>query len=250
MKLKNKVAVITGSAKGIGKAIAQEFAKEGARVVINSRHMDDIKKTVDEIKKAGGEAIGVEADVSKLSDVKKMLKKTVDSFGGIDILVNNAGVAHFDPLTEISEKEWDTTIDVNLKGCFMCSKEAVVEMLKTKTKGIIINLASIAGEVGFQNLAHYCASKGGIIEMTKEMALELAPKGIRVNAIGPGVIDTDMTKNLLKDPEAKKGLLSQIPLGRVGKPEEIAKVALFLASDDSSYMTGSTVFVDGGWLTR
>jgi NAD(P)-dependent dehydrogenase (short-subunit alcohol dehydrogenase family) len=249
MKLQGKVAIVTGSSKGIGRAIAIAFAKEGAKVVINSRHKKDAEEVVREIKAMGMEAMAVEADVSKANDVRIMVKQAVDRFGRVDILVNNAGIAHFCPVTNISEKEWDATIGINLKGQFLCSKEVATDVLKRGAKGNIINITSIAGEVGFKNLAHYCASKGGVLELTKELALELAPN-IRVNAIGPGVIETDMTKDLLLNPEAKKNLLQAIPLGRLGRPEDIAKVAVFLASDDSDYMTGHTIFVDGGWLTQ
>lgn len=249
MKLRGKVAIITGSSKGIGRAIAIAFAKEGAKVVVNSRHMKDAEVVAREIKAMGREALAAEADVSKANDVKQMVKQAIDKFGRVDILVNNAGIVHFCPVIKITEKEWDAIIGVNLKGQFLCAKEVAADMLKRGTRGVIINIASIAGEVGFKNLAHYCASKGGIIELTRELALELAPS-IRVNAIGPGLIETDMTKDLLLNPDAKKNLLQAIPLGRIGMPEDIASVAVFLASEDSAYMTGHTIFVDGGWLTQ
>jgi 3-oxoacyl-[acyl-carrier protein] reductase len=249
MKLQGKVAIVTGSSKGIGRAIAIAFAKEGAKVVVNSRHKKDAEEVVREIKALGREALAVEADVSKANDVKNMVKRAVDRFGRVDILVNNAGVARFSPLTSISVKQWEYMIGINLKGQFLCAKEVTDDILKRKAKGIIINIASIAGEIGFKNMAPYCAAKGGIIELTRELALELSPN-IRVNAIGPGVIETDMTSDLLKNPQARNTLLQQIPMGRFGQPEDIAKVAVFLASDDSDYMTGHTIFVDGGWLTQ
>ena len=249
MKLQDKVAIITGSSKGIGRAIALDFAREGAKVVVNSRHREEAEKVAREIKAMGKVALAVQADVSKENEVKKLVKKTVDAFGRVDILVNNAGVARFSPLTSISEKQWKFTIGTNLTGQFLCAKEVTEDILKRKAKGVIINIASIAGEIGFKNLAPYCAAKGGIIELTRELALELAPN-IRVNAIGPGVIETDMTSDLLKNQQARNTLLQQIPMGRFGQPEDISKVAVLLASDESSYMTGHTIFIDGGWLTQ
>jgi len=167
-------------------------------------------------------------------------------FKKIDILVNNAGIVHFEPFTKITEKEWNETVSVDLKGTFLCSQAAAKMM---KRGGRIINISSIAGVVGFPQLAPYCASKGGVIELTRELALELAPN-INVNSIGPGVIETDMTKDMLSDKKARDGLLASIPMGRAGKPEEIASAAVFLASDDSNYMTGQTIFVDGGWTIK
>jgi NAD(P)-dependent dehydrogenase (short-subunit alcohol dehydrogenase family) len=247
--LEGKVAIVTGSSKGIGRAIAIAFAEEGAKVVVNSRHKKEADRAVKDIRVMGHDAIAVGADVSNAAEVKRMFRKAISMYGKVDILVNNAGIAHFCPLTDITEKEWDLTIDVNLKGQFLCSKEAVSDIRRRKARGVIINIASIAGEVGFRNLAHYCASKGGIIELTRELALELSPD-IRVNAIGPGVILTDMTKGLLSSATAKRNLLKSIPMGRIGKPEDIARAAVFLASDESAYITGQTMFVDGGWLTQ
>lgn len=250
MKLQGKVAIVTGSGRGIGRAIALEFAKEGANVVTNAVHLDHAESVADEIRALGGSAMAVKADVSKRSEVEALVKTTMGKFGRIDILVNNAGVVHTDPLLEISEEEWDKILDINLKGAFLCSQAVAREMIKGRTKGSIIHIASIAGKVGFPQMAHYCASKGGIIELTRELALELIPNGIRVNCIGPGAIETDMLKPMTEDKTAKESLLQAIPMGRFGRPEEIAKVAVFLASDDSSYMIGQTVFVDGGWITR
>ncbi len=248
MELRGKVAVVTGSGRGIGRAIALAFAKEGARVAVNCLHKENAEKVVKEIKKSGGDAIAVSGDVSSAKDVKKIFDAAVKKFRRVDILVNNAGIVHFDPLLKMSEKQWDRILDVNLKGCFLCSQAAARIMVKQKS-GKIINISSIAGKIGFPQLAHYCASKGGIIELTREMALELAPN-ITVNAIGPGVIETDMTKGLLAHRKSREGLLQQIPLGRTGRPEDIAGVAVFLASNDADYITGQTIFADGGWITR
>lgn len=250
MKLKGKVAVVTGSGRGIGRAIALEFAREGAKVVTNAVHLDHAEDVANEIRRSGGEALAVVADVSKKREVESMVKKAIKKFGKVDILVNNAGIVHTDPLLKLTEKEWEYILDINLKGTFLCSQAVAREMIGKKVKGVIINIASIAGKVGFPQLAHYCASKGGVIELTKEMALELIPYGIRVNCIGPGAIETDMLKPITDDKATREGLLQAIPMGRFGQPREIATVAVFLASDDSSYIIGQTIFVDGGWITR
>lgn len=180
----------------------------------------------------------------------RWLKKTVEKFGKIDILVNNAGIAQFKPFLELTEEEWDRTLDINLKGYFLCAQAVAKEMAKRKS-GVIINIASIAmGQigVGFPALVHYCASKGGIVGMTEALALELAPYNIRVNAISPGAIETPMIEPIKSDSKTMEGLMARVPMHRVGKPEEVSNLVLFLASDASSYMTGSDVVIDGGWL--
>jgi NAD(P)-dependent dehydrogenase (short-subunit alcohol dehydrogenase family) len=205
---------------------------------------------VDEIKKSGGEAMAIKCDVTKKKEVEEMVKKTIEKWGKIDILVNNAGICQFKPFLELAEEEWDRTLDINLKGYFLCAQTVAKAMVKQKS-GVIVNIASIAmGQVGtgFLNLAHYCASKGGIVAMTEAMALELAPHGIRVNAVSPGMIETPMIESVKADPKTLEAMLLQVPLRRVGKPEEVSNLVLFLASDKSSYMTGSTVVIDGGWL--
>ena len=249
MDLKNKVAIITGSRKGIGKAIALALAKAGANVVVSDINLDDCNKVVEEIKAIGKKGLAVKADVSNPEDVSQMINLTTEKFGKVNILVNNAGIYMQKSLTDVTEQDFDRILDINLKGVFLCSKAAVPEMIK-QGKGKIINITSIAGQVGFANSSAYCASKGAIINLTRELALELAQYKINVNAIGPGVIETDMTKDLLKDKAIKETLLANIPLNRIGKPEDIANAALFLASDNSDYITGITLFVDGGWLTH
>jgi len=249
MDLKNKVAIITGSRRRIGKAIALALAKAGANVVVSDINLDDCNKVVEEIKAINGNALAVKADVSNPEDVSHMINLTTEKFGKVDILVNNAGIYMQKSLTDFTEQEFDRVLDINLKGVFLCSKAAVPEMIK-QGKGKIINIASIAGQVGFANSSAYCASKGGIINMTRELALELGQYKINVNAIGPGVIETPMTKDLLEDKATKETLLANIPLNRIGKPEDIANAALFLASDNSDYITGITLFVDGGWLAH
>jgi 3-oxoacyl-[acyl-carrier protein] reductase len=248
--LKNKVVIVTGARRGMGKAHALALAKAGAKVVVSDISKEDCQKVVKEIEKAGGEALAVKCDVSKKEEVDEMVKKTVEKFGKIDILVNNAGICQFKPFLELTEEDWDRTININLKGYFLCAQAAAKEMVKQKS-GVIVNIASIAmGQVGvgFLSLAHYCASKGGIVGMTEELALELAPYNIRVNAISPGAIETPMVDPLKGDKKTMEGTLARIPMHRMGKPQEVSNAVLFLASDESSYITGSTVVVDGGWL--
>jgi len=246
--LKNKVAVVTGARRGMGRTHALTLAKAGAKVVVSDISAEDCQKVVEEIANVGGEAMAIKCDISKKSEVDKMIADTVKKFGKIDILVNNAGIAQFKPFLELTEEEWDKTIDVNLKGYFLCSQAAAKEMAKQKS-GAIVNIASIAmGQVGmgFEGLAHYCASKGGIVAMAEALSLELAPMGIRINTIAPGAIETPMATQ--QGPEGLKETAKLIPMKRIGKPEEISNAVLFLASDASSYMTGSVVVVDGGWL--
>jgi len=249
MDLKNKVAIVTGSRRGIGKEIALALAKAGANVVVSDINLDDCNKVVEEIKAIGKKGLAVKADVSNPEDVSQMINLTTEKFGKVDILVNNAGIYMQKSLTDLTEQDFDRVLDINLKGVFLCSKAAVPEMIK-QDKGKIINITSIAGQVGFANSSAYCASKGAVINMTRELALELAQYKINVNAIGPGVIETDMTKELLKDKATRETLLANIPLSRIGKPEDIANAALFLASDNSDYITGITLFVDGGWIAH
>lgn len=249
MNLKNKVAIVTGSRRGIGKAIVLALAKAGANVVVSDINIDDCNKVVEEIKAIGKEGLAVKADISDPEEVKEMVKSTVKRFGKVDILVNNAGIYMQKSLKDVSEQDFDRILDINLKGVFLCSKAVVPEMIK-QGKGKIINITSIAGQVGFADSSAYCASKGAIINITRELALELAQYKINVNAIGPGVIETAMTNDLLKDKATKETLLANIPLNRIGKPEDIANAALFLASDKTDYITGITLFVDGGWLAH
>ncbi len=249
--LKGKVVIITGARRGMGKSHALLFARSGAKVVVTDISLEDCQLVVDEIKKSGGEAIAVKCDVTKKEDVANMVRAALDKWGKVDILVNNAGICQFKPFLELTEEDWDRTIDINLKGYFLCAQTAAKEMAKQKS-GVIVNIASIAmGQqgVGFPTLVHYSASKGGIAAMTESLALELAPYNIRVNAVAPGAIDTPMVDPLKADSKTMEGTIARIPLRRMGKSEEVSNVVLFLASDESSYMTGSTVVVDGGWLS-
>ena len=250
INLENEIAIVTGARRGMGKAHALTLAKLGAKVVVTDISQEECQFVVDEIEKNNGQAMAIECDVSKKQDIDEMIKKTVEKWGKIDVLVNNAGIAQFKPFLEITEQEWDKTIDINLKGYFLCAQAVAQEMVKQKS-GSIINIASIAmGQVGvgFQNLAHYSASKGGIVAMTETMAIELGAHNIRVNAIAPGVIETPMVDPVKQDKQAMQGILARLPLKRIGRSEEVANLVAFLASDASSYMTGSTVVIDGGWL--
>lgn len=248
MKLKGKIAVVTGSTRGIGKGIAKRFVEEGAVVVVNGRKIEDAEKTAKEIDPSGKKVIAVAADVSVAAQAKHLIEETVKKFGRIDILVNNAGVLNFENFVDIKEESWDKIMSVDVKGYFLCAQSVAKQMIK-QGGGKIINIASIAGAIAYPQLTHYCTAKAGIINMTKAMALELGQHKINVNAIGPGVIESDMTRPMLDDPNTKRNLSAKIPLGRIGRPEDIGAAAAFLASEDADYITGVTLFVDGGWLT-
>jgi len=248
--LKGKVVIITGARRGMGKADALAFAKNGAKVVVADISQEECQLVVDEIKKSGGEGLAVKCDVTNEKEIEEMVKKTIEKFGKVDILVNNAGICQFKPFLELTKEEWQRTLDINLKGYFLCAKATAKEMVKQKS-GAIVNIASIVmGQIGkgMAGLAHYSASKGGIAALTKTLALELAPYNIRVNAIAPGAIDTPMAASAKADPKVLEQTLAMIPLHRMGKPEEIANAVLFLSSKASSYITGSIIVVDGGWL--
>ncbi len=249
MRLKDKVAIVTGAASGIGQAIAQVFAREGAKVIVADINDEGGRETVDLITGEGGTAVFGHTDVSVFEETKSMIAYAVDSFGGIHVLVNNAAyLKDFKPVTDTTEEEWDASLDVTLKGVFLCSKAVIPEMIKAGG-GSIINIASVGGLVGFASYAAYCSAKGGVIQLTKSLAIDYGRHNIRVNAICPGPIDTPTT------PEAQDEKLHQwqrdmTVLGRTASPEEVAYPALFLASDESSFITGSNLVVDGGWTIR
>lgn len=247
--LTGKVALVTGASSGIGRASAIALAMQGAKVALAARRIDRLEAVAAEIKSLGKEAIAIQMDVTKKTDIDSAVAKTVTKFGRLDILLNNAGVAEFVPFLDMTEEQWDKTLDTNVKGYFLVAQAAAKEMVKNKW-GRIINIASIASGgvgVGFPSIAQYCASKGAVVAMTEALADELAPMGILVNAIGPGVIESEMTEGILKDPAQAQALLSRAPLKRAGKPEEIAAAVVYLASDEASYTTGATLYIDGGW---
>lgn len=240
---------MTGGGTGIGRGIATMFAKEGANVVVCGRRKEPLEEVVRAIEAADGHAIYSIADVSSETEVKSMVDTTLQKFGQIDILVNNAGVYIAHDALGASETEWDSVIKVDLKGTWLTSKAVLSHMLKAG-HGKIVNIASIAGLIGFEMSAAYCAAKGGVVNLTREMGLDYASKGIYVNAIAPGVIESDMTKPMLSDKQTSDSFISKTPVGRVGKPEDIAYAAVYLASNESDFVVGQTLVVDGGWTIR
>ena len=247
--LTGKVALITGASSGIGRASALALAMQGAKVAVCARRLDKLEALAAEIKSRGKEAIAIQMDVTKKIDIDAAVAKTVTTFEKLDIILNNAGVAEFVPFLTMTEEQWDKTLDTNVKGYFLVAQAAVREMVKNKS-GRIINIASIASGgvgVGFPSIVQYCASKGAVVAMTEALADELAPMGILVNAIGPGVIESEMTEGILKDPKQAEAMLARAPLKRAGKPEEIAAAVVYLASEEASYTTGATLYIDGGW---
>src|SRR5690606_19580856 len=244
--INGKVALVTGASRGIGRTIALELAKAGAKVAVNySGSEQKANEVVDEIKALGQEAIAIQANVSDADSVQNMVKEVISTFGSLDILVNNAGITRDNLLMRMKENEWDDVININLKGVFLCAKAVTRQMMKQRS-GRIINISSIVGVSGNPGQANYVAAKSGVIGLTKTSAKELASRGITVNAIAPGFITTDMTDKL--DAEVRDQTLKQIPLARFGDPADIANVVVFLASEDSRYMTGQTLHVDGGMV--
>lgn len=246
MKTEGKNALVTGASRGIGREIALELARQGANVAVNYAGSEKMANdVVAEIKSLGRKAIAVQADVADGDSVSTMMKQVVEQFGTIDILVNNAGITRDNLLMRMKEEDWDAVIDTNLKGVFLCTKAVTRQMMKQRS-GRIINISSIVGVGGNAGQANYVAAKAGVIGLTKTTAKELASRGITVNAVAPGFITTDMTDQLNEDVKAE--MLKQIPLDRLGEPQDIAKVVVFLASEDSRYMTGQTLHVDGGMI--
>ncbi len=243
LNLKGKVAIITGARRGIGKGIALKLAKEGAIVAVS----DISKKDCEEVVKEIGGGLALKMDITSEEDIKAAIKAAMKKFGRIDILVNNAGIYIQEELDKMETSAIDKTLAVNLRGAILCARN-VIPAMKSQNYGKIVNIASIAGFVGFNLSSVYCATKGALIAITKELAIDLGKYKINVNAVAPGVIETDMTKSLLADEKIKAGLLARVPLGRVGKPEDIANAVAFLVSDESEYITGHTLVVDGGWL--
>ena len=245
MRLKEKIALVTGASRGIGKAIALHLAEEGAQIIINyAKNSEKAKEVVAAVESTGGKALAMQADVSCWQEVEKMVDSIYEKFGRIDILVNNAGVNRDELLISMEKEDWDVVINTNLGGLFNCTK-AVAKYMMMQKNGRIINMSSVAGERGGRGQANYAASKGGVNAFTRSVAMELAPKKVTVNAIAPGVIETEMSSTVIR--RAKDFILNSVALKRLGQPEEIAKVVAFLASDDSSYITGEVIRVDGGF---
>ncbi len=248
-RLAGKVAIVTGSGSGIGQAIAERLAKEGANLVVDYRdHIDAAKETVSKIEAAGGKSIMVKADVSKLADGQNLVEQAWQQLGSCDILVNNAGIERHAAFLDVTEQDFDTVLDVNLKGAFFLTQAFVRRLAAAKQPGRVINISSVHEDMVFPNFSTYCASKGGMRMVMRDLAVELGGLGITVNNIAPGAIVTPINKSLLEDKPKLDALLRNIPLGRMGTPEEVAGVAAFLASDDGAYVTGSTYFIDGGLI--
>lgn len=242
--LQGKCAVITGASRGIGREIALKYAKEGASIVLNYRNSEtEALKLKEELDKLGSDTLIIKANVSNFEEAEKLIKEAKETFGRVDILVNNAGITKDNLIMRMKEEDFDSVIDVNLKGAFNCLKAVTPIMVRQKS-GKIINMSSVVGVIGNVGQVNYCASKAGLIGMTKSLAREIGGKNINVNAIAPGFIDTDMTKVLSED--QKKNIMSQVPLKRLGQAEDIANLALFLASNQSDYITGQVIHVDGG----
>jgi len=240
MKLENKIAIITGSSAGIGLAIAERFIKEGAKVVFSDINEIDVSQFGDNV-------IFKKCDVSKSNEVDELVSACLEKFGGLDIMVNNAGIGTLADITNLSDEEWHRVIDINLSGVFYGARAASKVM---KQGGSIINMSSILGSVGFASAVAYCAAKGGVDQITKAGALDLSKKGIRINSIAPGFIKTNITKGLQEDETYSNFINSMTPMGRMGEVDDIAKAAVYLASDDSSYVTGLTLYVDGGYRAQ
>ncbi|MEL6221341.1 MAG: glucose 1-dehydrogenase [Cyanobacteria bacterium J06626_14] len=256
MRLSGKVALVTGSSQGIGQAIAIRLAAEGAQVIINYRsHPEGAEETLEKAKATGGvchlagcpeAGTTVQADLSVMDDIRRLVDEGIQRLGKIDILVNNAGLEKHAPFWEVTEKDYDKVLDVNLKGAFFATQFVAKHLMETQRPGRIINISSVHEEIPFPNFAAYCASKGGMKMLARNLAVELAPYGITVNNVAPGAIETPINTDLLNDKEKLNALLQNIPLGRLGQPEDVSSLVAFLASDEASYITASTFFVDGG----
>ena len=248
-RLEGKVAVVTGSGSGIGQAIAERLAQEGADCVVDYRdHVEEAQATVDKIVAAGGKSVMVHADVSILADCTNLIEQAWQQLGSCDILVNNAGIEIGADFWDVTEKDFDAVMDVNFKGAFFLTQAFVSKLRDAKKPGRIINMSSVHEDMVFPHFSTYCASKGAMRMLMRDLSVELGPLGITVNNIAPGAIATPINTKLMADPKLLQPLLNNIPLGRLGKPEEVAGLAAFLASDDAAYVTGSTYVIDGGLM--
>jgi glucose 1-dehydrogenase len=247
VRLQGKVALVTGSAQGIGRAIVERFAREGADVVVNYRSGPAMAEEVVQMARAAGvRATAIQADVAQVGEVRRLIEQAVAEMGRLDILVNNAGVETHAPFWDVAEADYDKVLGVNLKGPFFATQAMVRHLRATGRPGRIVNISSVHEELPFPNFAAYCASKGGLKMLTRNLAVELGPLGITINSVAPGAIATPINTALLNDPAKLKSLTAQIPLARLGTTDDVTGVAVFLASDEAAYVTGSTYVVDGG----
>jgi glucose 1-dehydrogenase len=249
MKLQNKVALVTGSSQGIGRGIAVRLAEEGADLVINGRHDDgDSRKTLEQVHALGRRACFIAADVGVVAECQRLVGQAIEQMGRLDILVNNAGVQRHSPFLDASEADYDLVLNVNLRGPFFIAQAFARYLRDSGRGGRIINNSSVHEELPFPNFTGYCASKGGLKMLMRNLAIELAPLGITVNNVAPGAIETPINRELLNQPEKLAGLLDNIPAGRLGQPRDVAGAVAFLASDEADYITGTTLVIDGGLL--
>ncbi len=248
MRMQGKVAVVTGAARGIGQAVARRFAREGAKVVLSDVLETEGERAAEEIQEAGGEAVFVACDVGDKAQVDALIGKAVAAYGRLDTVVANAAIVVKNDFLDFTEEDFDKVIRINLKGAFLTGQAAARQMVKQGEGGTIINMSSINAVVAIPTITPYVVAKGGLNQLTKVEALALADHGIRANAIGPGSIGTDMVRQVASDPDAWRALMSRTPMGRLGEPEEVASVAVFLATEDSGYMTGQCIYPDGGRL--
>ncbi len=247
MKLEGKTVLVTGSSQGIGRSIAVRLAQEGADVVINYHsNPDKAQQVLAEVEATGRKGFVVGANLGDVTEIRRLIDDSINHFGKLDILVNNAGIEKNAPFWEVTEADYDQVLNVNLKGVFFATQFMVQHLMQTKRGGKIINISSVHEELPFPHFTAYCASKGGVKMMTRNLSIELAPLGITINSIAPGAVETPINQSLLNDKTKLQALLAQIPLGRLAKPEEVAGLAAFLASSDADYITGSTYFLDGG----
>ncbi|HEX5305521.1 MAG TPA: glucose 1-dehydrogenase [Dyella sp.] len=249
MRLQGKVALVTGSGQGIGRAIAVKLAREGARVVVEDRvDSDKTHETLAQVRAAGSDGIVIAGDIADASADRRVIAQAVEAMGRVDILVNNAGIEKRAPFAEVSEADFDAVLGVNLRGVFFVTQAFVRHVRERGDGGVVVNVSSVHEELPFPHFASYAASKGGLKMLMRDLAIELAPLGIRVNNIAPGAVQTPINASLMAQPDKLKALLANIPLQRLGTPEDVANAAAFLASDEAAYVTGTTLFVDGGLL--